>query len=117
METFLQDVQTVAVDTSAGPRGIVTAWRVRQRRLTSVTEQLKRRDVRSVVTLLSAASKGPVEKVPPSLLPDLRRWKELDSVVTEAFNEVRLRGRRRGCECAGDPPPAPPSLTAGEGQC
>jgi dynein heavy chain, axonemal len=77
------------VDHSAGPQGVVDAWRSRLQKLISVTEQLKRRDVRTAITLLTTVTKGPPERIPAALFPLLRRWKELDIRVTEAANEVR----------------------------
>ena len=77
------------VDAAAGPRGILEYWTARNARLSSVTEQLRRKDVRTVVTVLTAVAKGPPERVPGALFALLRRWKEVDLSVTEAANEAK----------------------------
>lgn len=89
IEVLLRDLDAVKVDHVEGPRGILACWRNRVRKLTSVLEQFKRRDVRSVLMLLGAVAKGPPEKAPATLFAQLRRWKELDVVVTESSNEAR----------------------------
>lgn len=90
IDRYLGSMKEVeSVDHSAGPQGIIDAWRTRLQKLISVTEQLKRRDVRTTFTLLTAVTKGPPERIPPTLFPLLRRWKELDIAVTEAANEAK----------------------------
>jgi hypothetical protein len=81
------------IEHSLGPRAILESWRVRLQKFTSIAEQSKRRDVRTTITLLSAVTKGPSERIPPTLFQHLRRWKELDIHVTEAGNEVRTTNR------------------------
>ena len=78
-----------AVPHSAGPQGIFDFWRFRMQRLTSVTEQLRRKHVRTVASVLTVVTKGPPERVPPSLFGALRRWKEVDLGVSEAANEAK----------------------------
>jgi dynein heavy chain, axonemal len=42
-----------------------------------------------IVTALTAVTKGPPEKIPPTLFAALRAWKDIDVGVTEAANEAR----------------------------
>ncbi|RYE82177.1 MAG: hypothetical protein EOO65_05840 [Methanosarcinales archaeon] len=85
IERAFRELNDVKVKHEEGPRGIFDAWRSRLQRLTSITEQLKRRDVRQTLVVVNAALKSPMEKVPTLLAPLLRRWKELDTLLTEGW--------------------------------
>ena len=90
IETYvgaLAQVET-SVAHAAGPQGVIDAWRCRLQQLMSVTDQLRSRNLRMTVTLLTAATKGAPDKATPALFPLLCRWKELDSSVIEAANEA-----------------------------
>jgi dynein heavy chain len=90
IDKYLGDVEAAsAAENNSGPLGILDFWRTRMQRLTSVTEQLKRKDVKIAVTVLTAVSKGPHEKVPPNLFQALRKWKDIDMNITEAANEAK----------------------------
>jgi dynein heavy chain len=90
IDKFLSDVEGGGgVPNSAGPMGIMDHWRSRMQKLTSVTEQLKRKDVKTVVTILTAVTKGPPEKVPAAIFSLLRRWKDIDMSITESANEAK----------------------------
>lgn len=92
-----------------GPKSILNTWRRRMQRLTSVTEQLKRKECRAVVTVLqstfrSSPANGLLtssSSIPFKALEDedavkqarfvlLRRWKELDVEITEAAVEAKV---------------------------
>ena len=86
-----------------GPKAILNTWRRRMQRLTSVTEQLKRKECRAVVTVLQSTFRaGTVNGAAPKVLDDtedavkqarfllLRRWKELDAEITEAAVEAKV---------------------------
>lgn len=91
IDKYLGDVESAAaVEHGAGPMGILEYWRTRMQRLTSVTEQLKRKDVKTVVTVLTAITKGPAsDKAPSTLISLLRKWKDTDMNITEAANEAK----------------------------
>ena len=90
IEKYLASVESAGhAEDKAGPLGILNYWRMRMQRLTSVTEQLKRKDVKTVVTVLTAVTKGPPDRVPAPLFVLLRRWKDLDMNITEAANEAK----------------------------
>jgi dynein heavy chain, axonemal len=72
-----------------GPKGELEHWRNRMQRLTSITEQLKRRDCKAVVGLLSALTKSAAEAGRQRVAALLRRWKQIDVDVTEAANEAK----------------------------
>jgi dynein heavy chain len=83
-------------DTSQGPVTELEYWRKRMQRLTSITEQVKSKECRSVIQVLSALTKGPNLKDPTSGNDDrqnvfalLRRWKQLDISITESANEAK----------------------------
>ena len=90
IDKYLADVESAGhAEDKAGPLGVLNYWRARMQKLTSVTEQLKRKDVKTVVAVLTAVTKGPPDKVPASLFALLRRWKDLDMNITEAANEAK----------------------------
>jgi len=83
-------------DTSQGPLTELEYWRKRMQRLTSITEQVKSKECRSVIQVLSALAKGPNLKDPSTASDDrqnvfalLRRWKQLDISITESANEAK----------------------------
>ncbi|RYG41174.1 hypothetical protein EON68_03390, partial [archaeon] len=94
-----------AVPHTAGPRGIIAYWRSRMQALTSIVEQLKQRHHRIVISILSAVVGG---KAPTtagaassaaaaaadasragSTFALVRRWKSVDTALTEAANEAK----------------------------
>jgi len=90
IDKYLGDVESAGqADNASGPLGILEYWRSRMQKLTSVTEQLKRKDVKIVATVLTAVTKGPHDKVPPNLFHALRKWKDIDMNITEAANEAK----------------------------
>jgi len=72
-----------------GPKGELDYWRNRMQRLTSITEQLKRKDCKSVIGLLSTLTKGSADPSKQKIVSLLRRWKQIDVNITEAANEAK----------------------------
>jgi dynein heavy chain len=72
-----------------GPRGELEYWRSRMQRLTSITEQLKRTDVKQVINVLSALTKATTDPSKQNIVMLLRRWKQKDVDITETSNEAK----------------------------
>ena len=66
-----------------GPRAELEYWRNKMQRLTSIAEQLKRKDCRQVITALSTLTKNSTEGKQQKIVGLLRRWKEKDVNITE----------------------------------
>jgi dynein heavy chain len=98
------------VPNSEGPRGIITYWRQRMQKLTSIVEQLKKRECRIVISVMtallsrgavaggagagaggaaSAAAGAQLSAAASSAFALLRRWKAVDITLTEATNEAK----------------------------
>jgi dynein heavy chain len=73
---------------SEGPRGELDYLRTRLQRLTSIIEQLKTKDSRNVVVVLSTMIKGTVENNKSDVMQLLCHWKQVDIGITEATNEA-----------------------------
>lgn len=85
-----------AVPHTAGPRGIITYWRNRMQKLTSIVEQMKVREFRIVVSVMTAlvGKNGPAataagDTTRSGAFALLRRWKQVDTLLTEASNEAK----------------------------
>jgi len=61
----------------------------RMQRLTSITEQLRRKDCKTVIGLLTALTKNSADPSKQKLITLLRRWKQIDVNITEAANEAK----------------------------
>ena len=73
-----------------GPMSILEHWRRRMQRLTSITHQLKSKECKSVINVLSSLTKSPQDQVrEQQLFSLLRQWKETDITITEAANEAK----------------------------
>lgn len=72
-----------------GPMSELEYWRQHMRRLTSIMEQLKTKECKSVIACLSALTKNPQDQNRQKLFSLLRRWKEIDINITEAANEAK----------------------------
>jgi dynein heavy chain len=80
-----------------GPLALLASWRRRMQRLTSVSEQLKRREVRVVLTVLQACVRVDATDVAEevwkqNVMALLRRWKAIDIELTEATVEAKASG-------------------------
>jgi dynein heavy chain len=77
----------------AGPDTELEYWRRRMQRLTSITEQLKTKECKMVIGVLTAITKQQQDVVPgldrQELFALLRRWKQIDINITEAANEAK----------------------------
>jgi dynein heavy chain len=76
-------------ETDVGPMSELEYWRQHMRRLTSIMEQLKTKECKSVIACLSALTKNPQDQNRQKLFSLLRRWKEIDINITEAANEAK----------------------------
>jgi dynein heavy chain len=72
-----------------GPRAELEYWRNKMQRLTSIAEQLKRKDCRQVITALSMLTKNSTDGKQQKIVGLLRRWKEKDVQITEKANEAK----------------------------
>jgi dynein heavy chain len=76
----------------AGPRTELDFWRGRLQKITSITEQLRTKERKMVFGLLQAitrVSQDVAPKARQTVFNTLRRWKQIDIAITEAFNEAR----------------------------
>ena len=72
-----------------GPLKELDNWRNRMQRLTSIAEQLKRKDCKAVINLLQAVTKNSADPSKQKMMSLLRRWKQTDVNITEAANEAK----------------------------
>ena len=90
IEGYLQEDSTTYDSTSeAGPLTELEYWRRRMQRLTSVTEQLKTKECKMVLNVLSSLTKNPQDSHYQTVFALLRRWKQIDINITEAANEAK----------------------------
>jgi len=93
IEQYLEDTlegQKEAGD--PGPRTELEFWRTRLQKITSITEQLKTKERRLVFGVLQAVTRVSQDVAPKSrqaVFNTLRRWKQIDIAITEAFNEAK----------------------------
>jgi dynein heavy chain len=82
-----------AVQHTGGPKAIIAYWRNRMQKLTSIVEQLKQREYRIVVSVMTAlvGKSGPTttDATRSSAFGLIRRWKAVDTALTEAANEAK----------------------------
>jgi len=78
-------------DDDAGPMAELEWWRRRMQRLTSITEQLKNKECKTVISVLSSWTKSHQDAGAgrQRLFILLRRWKQIDIGITEAANEAK----------------------------
>ncbi len=83
--------EDAAKDKFPGPRTILEYWRGRMTRLTSITEQMKTKDCKAIISILSAVSKSDRtdEASRQGTVALLRRWKQVDVSITEGANEAK----------------------------
>jgi dynein heavy chain len=72
-----------------GPRSELEYWRSRMQKLTSITEQLKRPDIKQVISVLSQITKNTADSSKQNIVTLLRRWKQIDVSITESANEAK----------------------------
>ena len=71
-----------------GPKAEIEFWRSRRQQVSSIAEQLKRKDCKYVVNTLSTYTKGiKLHSKKSSTVALLRRWKQIETDTTEALNE------------------------------
>lgn len=96
IEQYLEDSldQTEKVS-EPGPRTELEFWRGRVQRITSITEQLKSQGCKMVFNVLHSVTRTPgingdvAPKSRQTLFNSLRRWKQIEISITEAFNEAK----------------------------
>eukprot|EP01038_Epipyxis_sp_PR26KG_P006437 gene6437-8857_t len=93
IEKYLDDSDRSRWETpDSGPDTELDYWRSRMQRLTSITEQLKSKSVKSVISLLSSATRY-AENDPyidfQRVSTLLAQWREIDVQITEAANEAK----------------------------
>jgi dynein heavy chain len=81
--------QVTSAEDLEGPKGEIEHWRARTQHLSSIVEQLKRKDCRYVVGVLSSYTKGTNDPSKSKTIGLLRRWKQIDIETTEAVNEAK----------------------------
>ncbi len=81
--------QVTSAEDLEGPKGEIEHWRARTQHLSSIVEQLKRKDCRYVVGILSSYTKGTNDPSKSKTIGLLRRWKQIDIETTEAVNEAK----------------------------
>ena len=76
----------------AGPKTELEQWRARNQRLTSINDQIRKKDYKNVIAVLHAASKLPTEtqnRSKEKINKQLMEWKQVDIQITEALNEAK----------------------------
>ena len=90
IEDYLQDKsQEDFEEEEAGPMTELEWWRRRMQRLTSITEQLKTKECKTVLSVLQSWTKSQQDTSKQKLFLLLRRWKLIDIKITEAANEAK----------------------------
>ncbi|KAJ1453032.1 dynein heavy chain, N-terminal region 1-domain-containing protein [Pelagophyceae sp. CCMP2097] len=86
---YLEEPSSRLDEEDVGPLKELDNWRGRMQRLTSIAEQLKRKDCKAVVHLLQSVTKNSADPSKQKLMALLRRWKQTDVNITEAANEAK----------------------------
>lgn len=92
IESFLSLKQSNNGDAAdAGPMTELEWWKQRMQRLSNIIEQLKAKEMKNVVTVLSSWVKSQQQDSGnrQKLFQLLRRWKHVDIIVTESSNEAK----------------------------
>jgi len=92
IESYLDDSDRTRWETNdSGPDTELEYWRRRMQRLTSITEQLKTRQCKNVIGVLTSVSKLPDDTVVDrqQVFSEVRRWRQIDVQITEAANEAK----------------------------
>ena len=75
---------------AAGPKTVLEAWHRRMQRLTSITDQLKSKECRGVISVLTSQTKMATHsRKTTELFTLLRKWRQIDLSITEAANEAK----------------------------
>ncbi len=83
-----KEIQNATVD--VGPRRELQYWRIRMQRLSSMAGQLKRRECKAVVAVLSTIYRSDsMDQSTQRISALLRQWKQMDVDVTEAAVEAK----------------------------
>jgi len=93
IEVYLDDSDRSRWETpDSGPDTELNYWRSRMQRLSSITEQLKSKSVKSVISLLTMIMRSPTADSSIDahrVMSLLSQWREIDVQITEAANEAK----------------------------
>ena len=95
IENYLDDSNRSRWESAdSGPDTELNYWRSRMQRLTSITEQLKGKSVKLVVSLLTNVARLGPDYTDPMIDSQrvaslLNQWREIDVQITEAANEAK----------------------------
>lgn len=91
IESYLEDNDQSRYDApDSGPDTEIEFWKRRMQKLTSITEQMKAKECKQTVAILTSISKnGGDQYNKTKILALLRRWKRIDVGITEAANEAK----------------------------
>ena len=93
IEQYLDDSDRSRWETpDSGPDTELNYWRSRMQRLNSITEQLKSKYVKSVISLLTVIMRSPdLDSAIDAhrVMTLLSQWREIDVQITEAANEAK----------------------------
>ncbi|KAL7522596.1 hypothetical protein ACHAWX_007291 [Stephanocyclus meneghinianus] len=81
---------TISKNMLEGPKAEVEYWRTRTQQLSSIIDQMKRKECRHVVGILLAYTKGTTNDLAKlKIVGLLRKWKQIDIETTESANEAK----------------------------
>lgn len=89
MSKHIQDSQGKGYRAEEGPRGEVEFWRHRMQLLNSIMEQQSSISRQEIINILKEFCERSKEKSRCGIPNVLRRWKDIDILVTEAANETK----------------------------
>jgi dynein heavy chain len=88
VEKNIKQEEDDGVNSGTGPMTELDFWRRRMQRFNSITEQLKTKESKFVVRLLTELTKNPKDTRGKSVTL-LHKWKSLDLGITEVSNEAK----------------------------
>ena len=86
-----ENTKTCVENSDSGPHTELEYWRARNQRLTSINEQTRTKEVRTVLAVLHMANKSSGEHQSRSkdITTLITSWKNVDIKITEALNEAK----------------------------
>ena len=93
IERYLDEGTESKTDSNdSGPRTELEHWRSRNQKLTSISEQMRTKEIKNVISVLSGFGRNVGEnqsRNKDSIILLLNKWKNLDIRITEALNEAK----------------------------
>ncbi|KAJ8610701.1 hypothetical protein CTAYLR_005659 [Chrysophaeum taylorii] len=87
IETYLSDTDRGRFETpESGPGSEIDYWRRRTQRLTTITDQLKTKRCKSVITMLTSVTKLVDNQ---QIFALMKRWRQIDVCITKAATEAK----------------------------